>query len=224
MLKIALIFIELVSAQPRFKQQVGQVGQFDLYVFALTWSPAYCASKTPAPELPQQCLLGEGFVVHGLWPQLASGPNPQYCASAPAVKLEDVEPARVGPLRMPDSPSLWSHEWSKHGICSGLTSPQYFSAIGIAASRINVPPRFQQVTAEPSRERLENIEKLFVEANPGLTYDQIEVRTDRQGRISEVVICLDKELSFTQCKNVRQAPPGAGGILISPKGQSAVGF
>lgn len=211
---------ELSSAGPR--EAFGQPGQFDLYVFALSWSPAFCATKPSAAQTKiDQCRLGERMVVHGLWPQAETGPNPQYCAPANEVTAEEVEPARIGKIKIPRSPSLWNHEWSKHGTCSGLTSAEYFAAIATAANQIKVPEELQQVGA-PTRERLENIEKYFIIANPGLSTDQIEIRTDRQGRVSEVVICFDKDLAFTKCKNVRQASPGAGGLLLPPQGTATI--
>ena len=58
----------------------GVAGAFDFYVLALSWSPTYCA--TDARPDPEQCdKAGQGFVVHGLWPQYEQG-YPVYCDSA----------------------------------------------------------------------------------------------------------------------------------------------
>jgi ribonuclease I len=54
-------------------------GQFDFYLFNLSWSPEFCATHGDSPE----CGRKLGFVVHGLWPQDASGDYPQHCSSAP---------------------------------------------------------------------------------------------------------------------------------------------
>jgi hypothetical protein len=49
---------------------VARAQAFDFYVFALSWSPGFCAVEGQEKGR-EQCAVGArtGFVVHGLWPQ-----------------------------------------------------------------------------------------------------------------------------------------------------------
>ena len=49
-------------------------GDFDFYVFSLSWSPGFCDTGG-AEKARDQCRAGAalGFVVHGLWPQYNAG-------------------------------------------------------------------------------------------------------------------------------------------------------
>src|SRR5271156_2521017 len=55
-------------------------GDFDFYVFTLSWSPGFCDTGG-ADKSPRQCAsgVGAGFVVHGLWPDRSFGADPQNC-------------------------------------------------------------------------------------------------------------------------------------------------
>src|ERR1700733_2566011 len=54
--------------------------QFDYYVMTLSWAPGFCdlgGKETSSPECAEGS--GEGFVVHGLWPNNEFRPNPESC-------------------------------------------------------------------------------------------------------------------------------------------------
>jgi Ribonuclease T2 family len=101
-------------------------GNFDFYVFSLSWSPSFC--ETPAAERARgQCETGAnlGFVVHGLWPQYARG-FPSDCSPAGRV------PSRIaleGARDLYPSLGLARHEWAKHGTCSGKSPTDYFADV-----------------------------------------------------------------------------------------------
>ena len=111
-------------------------GNFDFYVFALSWSPGFCDTGGAA-KAPDQCAVGAGagFVVHGLWPDNSAGPDPQNCQSgvaipAAALKLTDGV--------YPDE-GLARYEYLKHGTCAGLDPQAYFSAVKALRDGIVVP-------------------------------------------------------------------------------------
>ena len=68
MLFVILAFAGLAltpsSAQTKSVKTGAEPGQFDFYVLALSWSPAYCANGGDKRS-PEQCQLGaqKGFVV-----------------------------------------------------------------------------------------------------------------------------------------------------------------
>jgi ribonuclease T2 len=110
------------------------------------------------------------------------------------------------------------NEWKKHGVCSGLTSRGYFETIRKARALIKVPPEYLEpktaLTVSP-----DEVEEAFVKANPELDRKGIAVTCSRTS-LSEVRICLSRDLKFRECEQVdRQAcqrdklsmPPVRGG-------------
>src|SRR6185312_2367118 len=88
---------------------------FDYYVLALSWAPEFCAQPGRAASNPKECESGKGinFVVHGLWPEMASGKSPESCAPARPVPKAVVNSL----LRYMPSAGLIQHEWASHGTC-----------------------------------------------------------------------------------------------------------
>lgn len=175
-------------------------GQFDYFLLALSWSPEFCS--TPAghqPSKQEQCSSSLGFVVHGLWPQYNSNGYPQDCGPAADVPASVAAIAQNAHPPMPSGdPGLISHEWSKHGTCSGLSMPDYFTAIKTSAEKVNIPENLRAPQATITLDG-DAIAAAFVAANPGLTADMLNVEVDRQGKISGVEICFSKQLDFQTC-------------------------
>ena len=171
-----------------------KAGVFDYYVMALSWSPAWCELTGEARGDPQ-CDAGNGraWVLHGLWPQFDDG-YPSDCRTAQR------DPTRGETAAMADimgGAGLAFYEWKKHGRCSGLTAPDYYAASRVAFGSVVLPPVFGAITTDlvlPARV----IEDAFVEANPQISRDQITVIC-KAGLISEVRICLTKDLALRDC-------------------------
>lgn len=75
----------------------------------------------------QDCKMGHGMTLHGLWPQWDTDCtreqfNPTYIASI-RDDLEQYWPTCQGKNT---NNKFWSHEWSKHGTCSGMNQLEYF--------------------------------------------------------------------------------------------------
>jgi ribonuclease T2 len=167
----------------------GVAGNFDFYVLALSWSPATCNDRA-------ECALARGFVVHGLWPEYEHG-YPDYCPSDHPRDLDAAAIAAIGDL-IPD-PSLAAHEWVKHGLCSGLGQQRYFALVKAAAARVTIPPAFAD--GAPARLSPRAVEQAFVEANPGLATGGLSVQC-RRGQLTEIRVCLTKDLAFRPCAEV----------------------
>lgn len=119
---------------------------FDHYVLALSWQPAFCEVNAEKPEcndLEESGFAARNVTLHGLWPSAADGEHPAYCGVDPVPRDQDAAgqwcalPAHgadaqtQGELRrlMPGARScLDRHEWLKHGTCSGLAADAYFDA------------------------------------------------------------------------------------------------
>jgi ribonuclease T2 len=169
-------------------------GDFDYYVLSLSWSAAWCALEGDARDDPQ-CEAGRGltFILHGLWPQRETG-WPSFCRTAQR------DPSRAQTAAMADimgGAGLAFYQWKKHGRCSGLSAEGYFRNARLAYDGIRVPGLFAGVNQALTLPATV-IEDAFLEANPGLTRDQITI-TCRDGLIEEARICLTRDLAPRRC-------------------------
>lgn len=190
---LALLFATGVAqAQPS-----GRPGEFDFYVLALSWSPTYCLGEGAERGDTTQCGVPRAFVVHGLWPQNDRG-WPEFCEGRTASRVPDGTVSRM--LDIMPSRGLIQHQWRKHGTCSGLNAQSYFDTTRRAFQRITIPERYRAAAAL-GRVDVEDVERAFIAANPGLTAEMIAVTCER-GRLDEVRICLSRTLTPRRCAEV----------------------
>lgn len=189
---VTVAFLSTTNAS--WAQRKAEPGAFDYYVLALSWSPTYCA-KDEGQSNPDQCGVDRkfGFVVHGLWPQYSAGGYPANCTRDRSV------PKAVVDQTMPIMPSvgLIVHQWQKHGTCTGLNATDYFARVRAAYEKVKIPADFQP-TANGLAVPATQVERLFVQANPGLTPESVAVVCSKRD-VAEVRLCLDKDLAFTTC-------------------------
>ena len=78
-LKLVTAALLLAFCAPAALAQ-DRAGEFDSYLLALSWIPAYCATDGDERDDPR-CEDGRrvGWAVHGLWPQHDDGGWPEYC-------------------------------------------------------------------------------------------------------------------------------------------------
>ncbi|WP_295042779.1 ribonuclease T2 [uncultured Paracoccus sp.] len=189
-MKRVLLVLMLLAGPAR---SGGTAGDFDYYVLALSWQPAWCSITGDARDAPE-CRRGSGrdFTLHGLWPQYEQG-WPDYCDTA------ERDPSRRETQAMADiiAPGLAWHQWQKHGRCSGLSADDYYATMREAAEGIAIPAPFddlpRDITLPPAV-----IEEAFIEANPGLSPDGITV-TCRSDALAEIRICLTPDLQPRDC-------------------------
>ena len=197
-------------------QRQNTPGEFDFYVLSLSWSPSFCeeASERGRSQGTQCGGRPFSFVVHGLWPQYEHG-FPEYC-ERPSPRLD--RNIMTSMLDLMPAPGLIFNEWKKHGTCSGLGGRAYFETIRKARAAIKIPPEFLELS-EAKTIAPADVEDAFVKANPGLSNAAIAVTCNRT-RLSEVRICMNKDLKFRDCAEIdRQAcrrdqvvmPPVRGG-------------
>jgi len=200
-------------------QRQNTPGDFDFYVLSLSWSPSFCeaASERGNTGRNQQIQCGGrpySFVVHGLWPQYEHG-FPNYC-ERPSPRLDREIVSSM--LDLMPAPGLIFNEWDKHGTCSGVSARAYFETIRKARAAIKIPTEFLDVTETKTISPAE-VEAAFIKANPGLSEAGIAVTCSRS-RLSEVRICLGKDLQFHECAEINrrscrrdtvEMPPMRGG-------------
>ena len=150
------------------------------------------------------------FVVHGLWPQYERG-FPNYC-ERPAPRLDRNIVSSM--LDLMPAPGLIFSEWDKHGTCSGLSARSYFETIRKARAAVKIPDQFIEL-AEPKTIAPADIEDAFVKANPGLR-QQCHRGDLRQLALSEVRICLNKDLQFRACEEIDRRACRRDSVLMPP--------
>ena len=197
-LGLLAIWAGAASAQDR---RQNAPGEFDFYVLSLSWSPSFCeaASERGNAGRLQQAQCGGrpfAFVVHGLWPQYERG-FPDYC-QRPAPRLE--RNIMTSMLDLMPAPGLIFNEWDKHGTCSGLSARAYFETVRKARSAVKIPADFLELSEAKTIAPAE-VEDAFVKANPGLSNSAVSVICDKT-RLSEVRICMSKELQFRSCEEI----------------------
>lgn len=199
------------AAQGFGNDRGGTLGDFDFYVLALSWSPAYCEGTGGRRDGDGQCRPGRGlgFVVHGLWPQYARG-YPSDCSSV--VRSPTRQAIEVAGEVYP-SEGLARYEWRKHGTCSGLDPTRYFQAAKQARLAVTIPDDFKGAAEERRAAPIE-IARRFVMANRGLRPDMMSV-TCKGARLQEVRICFSKDLrDFTPCPELARQNCRAGEVTI----------
>ena len=172
----------------------GVAGEFDYYVMALSWSPNWCALEGDARQSPQ-CNPSEdfGWTLHGLWPQYEKG-WPAYC------KTTHSNPSRRQTNIMTDimgSSGLAWHQWNKHGVCTGLSSSDYYELSRQTFENLNIPQVFRGLKT-PVTLPASLVEEAFLEENPELDPNGITF-TCRSGFIQEVRICLNRDMEYRRC-------------------------
>jgi ribonuclease T2 len=119
----------------------AEAASYDIYVLSLTWAPAFCElerhDKEQCQDLDDRDYAAHHLTVHGLWPNyLGRNRGPQYCPSnacsdRPVCTLEALPDDLEADLKkyMPGvEDGLHTHEWQRHGACSGLDYAGYFQS------------------------------------------------------------------------------------------------
>ncbi|MHC2435630.1 ribonuclease T2 family protein [Bradyrhizobium sp. USDA 4451] len=214
LISAVVVLCGAVGASAQDRRQ-NAPGEFDFYVLSLSWSPSFCeaASERGNNGRGTQAQCGGrpySFVVHGLWPQYERG-FPEYC-QRPSPRL--ARNIMTSMLDLMPAPGLIYNEWDKHGTCSGLGERAYFEAIRKARAAVKIPEEFVQLT-EPKTIAPDELETAFIKANPGLSNSAISVTCDSR-RLSEVRICLSKDLQFRSCEEIDRRACRRDQVLMPP--------
>src|SRR5579863_6360696 len=212
---MALIVIAAGLQQaPAQDTRQNEAGQFDFYVLSLSWSPSFCAAaaerergRAPAAQCGARPY---SFVVHGLWPQYDRG-FPEFC-QVPAPRLDHRIVSSM--LDLMPAPHLIFNEWDKHGTCSGLAARAYFDLVRKARAVVKIPPEYVDLQ-EPLNVTPSGVEAAFTTANPELKPDDMAIGCDKK-RLTEVRICLSKELKFRDCGEIARRSCRRDRLIMPP--------
>jgi ribonuclease T2 len=215
---VVLVAIGLGSASAQEQQSQQQVqprnqpGRFDFYVLSLSWSPSFCKESEERGRSSNEQCRGRpySFVVHGLWPQYERG-FPRDC-QVPSPRLS--RELMTSMLDLMPAPGLIYHEWDQHGTCSGLEAQGYFDLIRKARDTVKIPENYAAprttLTVSP-----DDMEEAFVKSNPGLSRAAVSV-TCGSTRLSEVRICLSKDLKFRDCDEIERRACRRDKLIMPP--------
>ena len=117
-------------------------------------------------------------------------------------------------LDLMPAPHLIFNEWDKHGTCSGLAARAYFDVVRKARAAVKIPPEYTDVE-QPLTVTPDAIKEAFVKANAGLSADGLAVECDKK-RLTEVRVCLSKELQFRDCADVARRSCRRDRLLMPP--------
>jgi ribonuclease T2 len=218
---VRVAFVALVLAvgsmpSPALAQSLRQdrPGQFDFYVLSLSWSPSFCAAaaeRNLGHAAGMQCgARPYSFVVHGLWPQYDKG-FPEYCEQ-PSPRLNHNIVSSM--LDLMPAPHLIFNEWDKHGTCSGLAPRAYFDTVRKARAAVKIPDDYVDLKA-PLTVAPAAVKDAFIKANSGLPPGGIAVDCDKK-RLTEVRLCLSKDLQFRDCPEVVKRACRRDQVLMPP--------
>ena len=181
------------------------------HLLALYWSPEACRAGIPESDKAIQCDANSfGFTVHGLWPNGPDKVHPRYCRPSPSMSVATVK----ANLCMTPSPWLLQHEWQAHGTCQWDTPEAYFKKAREVRERLKVP----DLKPGPSGTMTAGeIRKAFLKGNRGMTAEGLNVRVNKENRLTEVWVCLDLKFKPAACRGGNGAPDEVA-VRVTPKG------
>jgi ribonuclease T2 len=188
---VALLGIAAAGTASAQDRRQNTPGEFDFYVLSLSERGNEQRSQAQCGGRPFS------FVVHGLWPQYEHG-FPEYCDRNSYLDRDIMRSM----LDLMPAPGLIFNEWKKHGTCAGLGPRPYFETIRKARAAVKIPPEFLNLT-DPKTVTPSEVEEAFIKVNPGLNDTAISVTCNRT-RLSEVRICMSKDLQFRACEELER--------------------
>lgn len=166
------------------------------YTLALSWSPEFCRTRLRDPAQALQCSGSTGrfgFIVHGLWPEAASGKPPQWCSLTPRPSAATLR----ANLCMTPSARLLEHEWAKHGSCMAKRPDDYFRVAAVLWNALRLPD-MERLSREPEL-TAGDLRKALVTLNPGWRADAIAIDSGRNGWLREVKLCYGRDFMPQAC-------------------------
>jgi ribonuclease T2 len=178
----------------------------DYFRLSLSWSPTFCHGKKSVTNI-FQCQHSFGFIVHGLWPSKFEEKNnshlvrlhPRNCRNEKEIPIEIIKKY----FCLMPSEILMQAEWEKHGTCYWQKPEDYFQQINSLYLKINLPDNINEILNNQTiskRLRREYIQKSFLNRNPQLIEDYINIMMTNKGKqLKEVDFCYDHHFNHIKC-------------------------
>lgn len=179
------------------------------YTLVASWSPEHCKGRGRSDALQCGGQAGRfGFVLHGLWPEGASGRWPQWCAVTPRPT-----PAQLSAnLCMTPSPRLLEHAWAKHGSCMTTRPEAYFKVAGILWQSIRWPDADRLSRQENLT--VGDLRSAYIARNPEWPRPAVGVVIGRTGWLRELRLCYGLDYRPKACPRFAEGPPDSAPLKI----------
>lgn len=179
------------------------------YTLAVSWSPEYCRRDRDPASIQCSGRNGRfGFVLHGLWPESASGPAPQWCTLTPRPQPQTVRQN----LCTTPVPWLIEHEWAKHGSCMATTPEAYWGIARHVFARFRWPD-VDRLSFKPGL-TVGDLREAVILANPGLRRESIGVLLGNGGWLRELRLCHNRQYRPVACRRDSFGPADAKPLKI----------
>lgn len=175
-------------------QSTGTPGEFDYYVFVRQWGNTLCEDVSCSRK--PKC----DFTIHGLWPNYYKG-YPEECTREEfdEDQIDSLIPQLeiVWPSYMGSNEAFWTHEWEKHGTCTGKSQYKYFRNVLRLEDSYDLLDTFGKYDIVPSASSYAT-DKLYAalstefQAHPYLHFDG-------DCNLEEVWLCFDTKLKIMDC-------------------------
>eukprot|EP00118_Oscarella_pearsei_P004154 m.17275 g.17275 ORF g.17275 m.17275 type:complete len:251 (+) comp27410_c0_seq1:60-812(+) len=226
-----LLVALLISAGGIFVVRTQSKSDWDFFLLAFEWIPAFCKGHgvSQCRPLPKSSV----WTIHGLWPSKNDQHGPTFCSNSITLKIDDIQDLKSElDVYWPNAKNknsfyFWNREWKKHGTCS-LSDPiiknshDYFSAalrlfrkydIYSILANSNILPGGNYVPSQFMKafERLDIQPVLRCVPGSSETSD-----------IQQLYICFDKNLNPCQCRTAedKTCSPGRPFSYLSPQKRS----
>jgi len=173
---------------------LAQAADFQFYVFASEWRGSVCSYN--------KCNLNSAssfWNIHGLWPSDGSR-GLSFCND------EKFNPNALSNLKSSlsqywsslysDENSFHSHEWQKHGTCSGMSQQDYFGTTLQLALHLDVYGALASAGITPGQ-------KVSCQSVANALTNKYQVNSftisNQNGYLSQIELCLSKDLRVTEC-------------------------
>lgn len=181
------------------------------YTLALSWSPEFCRGRENSGRNAFQCSGSGGrfgFILHGLWPEGRGGQPPQWCPSR-----RTVSPA-LARQHLCMTPDTWllAHEWAKHGTCMSGTPERYFATARGLWNALRWPD-YDRISRQDGL-TAGAVRQAFVDANPAFRADQVGLRLNQRGWLTEMRLCYDRRLRPVRCTQAQFGVADEAGVRI----------
>ncbi len=179
---------------------------FEFYLMALSLHPAFCENGNAAKQDCQVLTAADHarrpLVIHGLWPEnLEPESYPRDC-DGPKLSLPTSLRAELEDWMPGMASGLHSHEWRKHGTCSGLDATEYFEQSIALARTANRALRDSLLASVDKQVSAEELRSAANRVAPGygdtITFHCQNIRSPdvaKRGRpyLIEVRQCVDND-------------------------------
>ncbi|CAG9326139.1 unnamed protein product [Blepharisma stoltei] len=213
MLAILVSLFTSALAGPEFLQ-AGVSATYN--IFTIEWKPTMCMTTKC-----QSGYYGLNFNIHGLWPSVASGTQPQYCTSSYSFSVNSTTQAAIQQCWLSDSEtplSFWEHEWEKHGVCMNPAVPSntYFADAAQLFNQLGVLNLLAAKGIKPSNSQTVSKNTFYGAFSNAINIQCFE--SSGKYYIENVLLCYDNSLKQIDCT---KASTNCGDSFYFPSSTSA---